>query len=73
MSLPYQLLANANGKGQEERDLPWVVMPPFIVYARTFLLAFPVICLGEMLGFALRLTEENKAEVTEKEVQSEEK
>jgi hypothetical protein len=25
-------------------------------------------CLGEMFGFVLRLTEENKAEVTEKEV-----
>jgi len=67
------MLANANGKEQEEKDLPWVVMPPFIENVKVFLLASPVLCLGEMLGFALRLTEENKAEVTEKEVQNEEK
>ena len=48
--------------------LPKVVLPPLISNVRGFLLSFSmVVCLGETLGFALRLTEENKAEVTEKE------
>jgi hypothetical protein len=66
------IVSRHQGEVRKKKTLPEGFMLPYEDHD-FFLLASLVYCLGETLGFVLRLTEEKKAEVTEKEVKKDEK